>query len=202
MIQLKCPHCAKEIRAAEEHAGKKIRCPKCKEVLTLPAADTAVQSAAPRTAPAAVKKGPPPIPKRPPVDEEQDVPVMEAIEDDDARPVRKARRDEPEDEEEDDEEYERRRRKRKKRKRRQGAYADCPNCNSPGNAQRVAFTWWGGLVGPAILTHVRCNDCGTCYNGRTGKSNNVAIAIYLGVGLLFGVMAGVVAIVIALMNHR
>jgi phage FluMu protein Com len=199
MIQLKCPHCTKEIRAAEEHAGKKIRCPKCKEVLTLPAADTAVQAAAPRQAPAPVKKGPPPIPKRPPVEEEEDVPTMEAIEEDDV-PVRKVRRDEPE--EDDDEEYERKRRKRKKQRlRRKGAYADCPNCDARGDAHRVGFTWWGGLVGPAILCHVRCNECGTCYNGRSGKSNNVAIGIYLGVGLLFGVIAGVLAIVIGIMNH-
>jgi phage FluMu protein Com len=200
MIQFNCPHCDREIRAADEHAGKRTRCPKCKEVLTLPAAATAVKSAAPSKAMAPIQKGPPPIPKRQPVEEDEDVPVMEVIDDDEDVPVVKPRRAEPED---DDEEYERRRRKKKKRRlRRQGAYADCPNCNSPGDAQRLSFTWWGGLVGPAILCHVRCNECGTCYNGRSGKSNNLAIGIYLGVGLLFGVMAGGCAIVAAIMNHH
>jgi uncharacterized Zn finger protein len=200
MIQLKCPNCTKTIRAAEEHAGKRIRCPKCKEVLTLPAANTDVQAAAPRQALAPVKKGPPPIPKRSPVDEDEDVPTMQAIEEDDDAPVVKRGRDDPD--EDDDEEEERQRRKRKKRKRRQGAYADCPNCDAPGDAHRVGFTWWGGLVGPAILTHVRCNDCGTCYNGRTGKSNNVAIAIYVGAGVVLGLMLGGCAIGVAIMNQH
>src|SRR5260370_6218107 len=83
MIQVKCPHCSKDIRAADEHAGKKIRCPGCKEVLPLPAAATAVQSAAPRPAPAAIQKAPPPTPKRRPAEEDdEDVPMLEAIEDD------------------------------------------------------------------------------------------------------------------------
>jgi phage FluMu protein Com len=205
MIQLKCPHCSKDIRAADEHAGKKIRCPGCKEVLPLPAAATAVQSAAPRQAPATIQKAPPPTPKRRPAEEDEDVPMLEAIEDDedDDRQRRKRKRveeadDEPED---DDEEYERRRRRRRNRSRR-GAYADCPECNNRGNATRVGFTWWGGLVGPALLTHVRCNECGTGYNGKSGKSNNTAIAIYVGVGLLLGVILGGCGVIFAIMGHH
>ncbi len=188
MIQFQCPHCTKEIRAADEHIGKKIRCPKCREVLTVPG-DTAVKPAAPSKPPpskaapskaAPIQKGPPP--RRPAPADDDDVPIIEASDD-------------------DDEEYERKRRKRKKRRlRRQGAYADCPNCDAPGDAQRVAFTWWGGLVGPAILTHVRCNECGSCYNGRTGKSNNLAIAIYIGVGVLFGLVAVALAVIFAILK--
>ncbi len=205
MIQLKCPHCSKDIRAADEHAGKRIRCPGCKEVLPLPAAATAVQSSAPRPAPAAIQKAPPPTPKRRTAEEDEDVPVLEAIEDDedDDRPRRKRKRveevyEEPED---DDEEYERRRRRRRNRSRR-GAYADCPECNNRGNATRVGFTWWGGLVGPALFTHVRCNDCGTCYNGKSGKSNNTAIAIYVGVGLLLGVILGGCGLIAAILGNH
>lgn len=67
-----------------------------------------------------------------------------------------------------------------------GAYANCPWCRCPGRADRVSFTWWGGLVGPAILCHVKCRNCRKCYNGRSGKTNDTAIAIYFGVGLVIG----------------
>jgi hypothetical protein len=33
---------------------------------------------------------------------------------------------------------------------------------------------------------VQCRECGTTYNGSSGKSNNTAIAIYLCVGLGIG----------------
>jgi hypothetical protein len=41
-----------------------------------------------------------------------------------------------------------------------------------------------------MLTHVRCQDCGTCYNGNTGRSNNTAIGIYVGVSLVIGLVLG------------
>ena len=59
-------------------------------------------------------------------------------------------------------------------------YAPCPNCSNT-DATKQVFTWWGGIIGPAILTHVKCNNCGTTYNGKKGTSNNKAIAIYFGV---------------------
>jgi len=40
------------------------------------------------------------------------------------------------------------------------------------------FSWWGGLVGPMLLTHVKCPQCRTKYNGNTGRSNAKGIAIY------------------------
>ncbi len=56
-------------------------------------------------------------------------------------------------------------------------YAPCPNCSSP-RAEKVGFAWWGGVVGPALLTHVKCSDCGTAYNGRTGRPNTAGIVVY------------------------
>ena len=56
-------------------------------------------------------------------------------------------------------------------------YAPCPKC-SQSAAQKVSFTWWGGLIGPKILTHVKCGMCGTGYNGKTGKDNTTNIIIY------------------------
>jgi hypothetical protein len=54
-------------------------------------------------------------------------------------------------------------------------------------AKRVGFTWWGGMLGPKLFTHVKCAQCGQAYNGKTGRSNDTAIAIYLGVSCLIGV---------------
>lgn len=66
-----------------------------------------------------------------------------------------------------------------------GRYAPCYACGQS-NAQPVSFTWWGGILGPKLFTHVTCQACGVAYNGKTGKSNGTAIAIYLAVG--FGVL--------------
>ena len=63
------------------------------------------------------------------------------------------------------------------------AYASCPECQSS-NAKPVSFTWWGGLLGPKLLSHVKCGRCGAAYNGKTGKSNSTAIAIYFAVGVV------------------
>ena len=57
-------------------------------------------------------------------------------------------------------------------------YAPCPQCGST-NAAKVKYTWWGGALGPAMFTHVKCNNCGTQYNGKTGKSNQNSIIIYV-----------------------
>jgi hypothetical protein len=96
-------------------------------------------------------------------------------------PLRRAYR--REEEEEADEEPRRRRRSRRSR---QGDYADCPHCGCPGFAERVSFTWWGGLIGPAMLNHVRCKECGACYNGTTGRDNTTGIVIYTVVGFGIG----------------
>jgi uncharacterized protein (DUF983 family) len=44
--------------------------------------------------------------------------------------------------------------------------------------QPVKFTWWGGLLGPKMLSHVKCQQCGLAYNGKTGQSNTKGIVIY------------------------
>jgi len=180
MIKMKCPHCPKVLNVSDEHAGKKIRCPACKEVLTVPAASTAVEAApAPKAqavrkappkeapAPAPIRQGKPPAPKRRPVEEDEKLAEIEA-----------------EEEEFEEEEDDRPRKKSKKGKRgKKGEFADCPECGA-GGAKRVHYTWWGGVLGPRLLCHVRCKDCGTAYNGRTGNYNTVGIIIYSAVGLL------------------
>ncbi len=55
-------------------------------------------------------------------------------------------------------------------------YVPCPKCS--GAAEKLRFTWWGGILGPKILTHVKCTGCGHKYNGKTGKDNTAGIIIY------------------------
>ncbi len=63
-------------------------------------------------------------------------------------------------------------------------YMPCPKCRSLG-AKRLNFTWWGGAIGPRVITHVKCQTCGEKYNGKTGKDNTAGIIIYsVVVGLL------------------
>ena len=198
MLRTKCPHCSREIRAADEQAGKRVRCPDCKEVVKLPDASTAVQSPPPAaTAMSAAAR------KRR-ADDEEEVPVVRPVdddEDDDRDRRRKRRRREEDRDYDDDDDDDDDDRPRRRRRRRQGPYADCPNCGAYGDATKVGFTWWGGIVGPALFHHVQCNRCGNCYNGKTGKSNNVAIAIYVGAGLLLGVIIGFIGCMVAVGSH-
>ena len=56
-------------------------------------------------------------------------------------------------------------------------FKPCPNCQAQ-NATRVGYTWWGGVLGPKLFTHVTCGTCGAAYNGKTGRSNTANIVIY------------------------
>ncbi len=78
-----------------------------------------------------------------------------------------------------------------------GTYAPCPKCGYT-EPQKVGYSWWGGVVGPAILTHVKCPQCGTTYNGKTGKSNTPAIVIY---SIVVGLIAiGIVVLAFVLLG--
>lgn len=56
-------------------------------------------------------------------------------------------------------------------------YAPCPFCRAA-SADKVSFTWWGGIIGPRILNHVKCRSCGKGFNGKTGADNKNGIIIY------------------------
>lgn len=67
--------------------------------------------------------------------------------------------------------------------------APCPQCRNA-VARKIEFTWWGGLLGPRMLNHVKCLVCGTTFNAKTGRSNFTAIVLYqvitlIVIGLLF-----------------
>jgi hypothetical protein len=72
-------------------------------------------------------------------------------------------------------------------------YVPCPRCGSA--PEKVGFTWWGGVLGPKILTHVKCVGCGYKYNGKSGRDNTTGIVIY---SVIVGVMSlGLVVVVFA-----
>lgn len=53
----------------------------------------------------------------------------------------------------------------------------CPKCGS-GLISPVKYTWWGGLLGPKLLHHTKCENCGYRFNSKTRQSNTTAIIIY------------------------
>ncbi|WP_255154757.1 hypothetical protein [Ferruginibacter sp. HRS2-29] len=53
----------------------------------------------------------------------------------------------------------------------------CPKCGSE-NITPVKYTWWGGVLGPKILHHTKCNACKFLYNSKTRKSNTTGIIVY------------------------
>ena len=75
-------------------------------------------------------------------------------------------------------------------------YAPCPKCRAVG-AEKMKFTWWGGLLGPKILSHVKCPGCGYAYNGKSGRDNTLGIAIYCVV--VGAVVMGLVVVLVAAM---
>lgn len=72
------------------------------------------------------------------------------------------------------------------------AYAPCPQCRAS-MASPVSYTWWGGFIGPRLMSHVRCGACGSAYNGKSGKPNTTAIAVYFVVVLALAIMVGIFA---------
>lgn len=69
--------------------------------------------------------------------------------------------------------------------------APCPRCGAQ-EAQPVGFTWWGGMLGPKLLSHVRCPRCRMEYNGKTGASNTTGIILYQVAGVVIAILLFVV----------
>ncbi|MDP6635935.1 MAG: hypothetical protein QGG42_13630 [Phycisphaerae bacterium] len=47
------------------------------------------------------------------------------------------------------------------------------------------------MLGPKLLTHVKCSKCGAAYTGKTGQPNTTAIIIYSVV--IFAIAIAVIA---------
>jgi hypothetical protein len=73
--------------------------------------------------------------------------------------------------------------------------AQCPKCGMT-RPLKVGFTWWGGVVGPALFHVVRCDNCGKQYNGKTGLPLTSTILVYQLVG--FGLVAVLTVVYYAL----
>jgi phage FluMu protein Com len=170
MIRVTCPHCSKVISAAEANAGKKVKCPLCEGVMVLPASPEKPESA--------MK----PASSRPPGSGPRSS----------ARSRRPARSeaDEVESPEESADKGEEERPRKRRKKGRGERWARCPECGSR-DATKVRYTLWGGAVGPLLISTVRCNECGTQYNGKHGDYNTIRIVLFVGVSLLIGVALAV-----------
>jgi DNA-directed RNA polymerase subunit RPC12/RpoP len=62
-------------------------------------------------------------------------------------------------------------------------WVPCPQCGAKG-AERVIWTFWGSFYGPALFSHVRCPECNSTYNGRSGRSNLLPAIIFVSIPLL------------------
>lgn len=59
-------------------------------------------------------------------------------------------------------------------------FSDEKGCSKCGSelVTSVKYTWWGGMLGPKIFHHNKCESCGYTYNSKTRKSNTPSINIY------------------------
>jgi hypothetical protein len=191
-----CPGCQTQLKLKPEYAGRKIKCPRCAHLIVVPSI-AGVRASRPEAGAgkAVTQRGPGAAGKkaRPRADDDDDDAVIAEP------PTRKKRRSdmapcpecgEPVDvaatkcphcktllEADEEEEY----RKWKK----------CPTCGKQA-AKRVLWTFWGSFYFTALFKHVRCEECGTKYNGKTGRSNmtpavmcvSIALVLILGLALL------------------
>jgi transposase-like protein len=62
------------------------------------------------------------------------------------------------------------------------AFEPCPFCQHDA-AQPVRFTHWGGIIGPRLMSLVKCKSCGKQFNGRSGTRVEKAIKVYTWVAM-------------------
>ena len=182
MVKVRCPSCSKTLNVPDKFAGKKVKCPACQGTLTIPAMVEEVVEAelVEEVAPVRPRR---PAPSRLADDDDEEERVAK-------KPIRRARPVDDDDDDEDD-----RPRPKKRRKITRGEWADCPNCGYS-DATRIHWTLWGSWLGPMLINQVRCNECGTNYNGVHGDYNTTRIAIYMVINVALGlaVAAGVIAL--------
>ncbi len=54
----------------------------------------------------------------------------------------------------------------------------CPSCGGR-DAEKVTFSWWGGLLGPRLIKQVRCKRCSNTFRGDSGKPCTGFVVGYL-----------------------
>jgi predicted Zn finger-like uncharacterized protein len=208
-IAITCPQCENQLQVRDEHAGKRVKCPRCGAALDVPQQPATAAEAPPSLAPPAVatelpavlpatgvRTKPPPLPEPAAAPERaeprqrfQRCPECGARIPANARRCPECRAD-LDDEDEDD---------RPRRPRR--AHKPCPRCGAA-EPRKVSFTWWGSVYGPALFSHVRCVECGYGYNGRTGRSNLIPAIFFVAIPaiLIVLIIAFLVFVVLASMG--
>lgn len=190
-VRVVCPKCEAAVKVEADSLGDWVTCPKC---------DKDFVAKEPR---AAAKPAAKPAPRRDDEEEEDDRPRKKPRRDEeeyeDDRPRKKSRNERPGkgpsgdfafddsgDEEDDD--------RPRKRGPRPGV---CPGCGSR-KSSKVTYTWWGGLVGPAIFGLVKCGRCKKQYMGGSGKPlGAVQIIVYSLVVGAIGLAVGLAVVVAA-----
>ncbi|HEY1191682.1 MAG TPA: hypothetical protein VGE74_28880 [Gemmata sp.] len=185
-VRTACPACKAAVKIETDSLGEWVTCPKCDKDFV--AKD---RSAPVRPAPHEGRDEERPRSRRRDYEEGED----------EERPRERSRRDEDEerprsnrskgggfssrgDEEDDEDERPRRRGSRR---------GVCPGCGSR-KSSRVSYTWWGGLVGPAVFGLVRCGRCQKQYMGGSGKPLG-ALQIILYSLVVGGIGIGILALV-------
>ncbi|HTU21067.1 MAG TPA: hypothetical protein VMG10_23645 [Gemmataceae bacterium] len=174
---LSCPGCQTPLRLRDDMAGKKIKCPRCATVVTVPGEEPVTVEAVSASDEITAE---PPAPKaRSKAARTRPCPECGEAVALTASTCRYCKA--PLDEDEDDEDY----------RRTRPRYKPCPRCGEEG-AKRVVWTPWGSFYGPALFTHVRCPGCGCAYNGRSGRSNLIPAIIFVSIPLfvILGIFAG------------
>jgi len=84
-----------------------------------------------------------------------------------------------------------------KPKRKYANVVQCPRCGSP-FVDEVRYAWWGGVLGPSMLSLMKCPNCKLQFSGKTLQDAKNGIIIYNVIAL---VLAFVVFFVIFALRH-
>jgi hypothetical protein len=217
-VRVSCKGCKATLKVPDQFAGKKVKCPKCHVSVAVPGNEDGddEEFVACEVMPDERIKGAPSSKKlksaRPRRDDDDDDDDRDdrrsRVKADPDRDRERAReRDRDRDDrrgrfrEEDDDDRRRRKSRRdddEDDRGKRGDFKPCPRCRARG-AKRVLWTAWGSFYGPAMFTHVRCPECGYCYNGRTGRSNLLAAIIFVSVPLIGigAIIGGIIYMLVA-----
>ncbi len=194
-ILLTCPGCQSELRVKDEHAGKKVKCPRCEKTVEVPVAEIPVEDIIEEGIVEAVTADKPQPPARRPARSEEvigeECPRCGTINPKGVESCQEcnARLDKGVGEGADE----------PRPRRRRPAYVPCPRCGGE-RQEKVTFTFWGSFYGPAMFNHVRCRKCGYAYNGRTGRSNLLPAILFVTIpGLL---ISGIIVWVVIMLVNR
>jgi hypothetical protein len=167
----------------DDLAGKKVKCPRCQTILVVPAEQEEVAVGAP-----ARKAG---AQARPHTGKTGRIQAAEPV----ARRKQGIRTSPGPDHDEAVSPS----RRNKKGDRGGRKYKPCPKCGAE-EPKKVKWTAWGSFYGPAMFSHVACQECGYCYNGKTGGSNLVAAIVFVTVPLI-GIL-GIIGAIIYMLIKR